>query len=75
MYTYSVWTMSSLENDSESQTRDIKSKMDLLDDAITIHVWNKLSKHESFKVGDQVPYGLMAEKYCPEIYHNCGETF
>ena len=49
--------------------------MELIKESTTIHLWNYLSKRETIFVGSQVPYVLIAKKYCPKVYHNCGITF
>ena len=40
-----------------------------------VHVWNKLSSEEKITVGSKQAYGLLAEKYCPQVYWNCGPVF
>lgn len=57
------------------ESTDLESTMKLLEEAKIIHVWNKFSKHRSIRVGDKVPYAIIAERYCPRIYKSCGETF
>jgi lactosylceramide 4-alpha-galactosyltransferase len=40
-----------------------------------VHVWNKLSSQEKITVASEQAYGLLAEKYCPLVYSNCGPVF
>ncbi|KAF7993056.1 hypothetical protein HCN44_005837 [Aphidius gifuensis] len=57
---------------------DAKEKnktMDKIKNSRTIHLWNLHSKSERINVGDQVPYGIIANKYCPMTYNNCGKVF
>lgn len=42
--------------------------MEKLKDSIGIHVWNLHSKHTDIIVGSKQPYGLVAQKYCPNIF-------
>lgn len=48
--------------------------MKKISEAKAIHVWNKFSSSESVKVGSEVPYDIVARKYCPKIYQNSGKT-
>lgn len=57
---------------------DAKEKnetMEKIEKALAIHVWNKLSRSEPVQVGSEVPYAIVASKYCPKIYNNCGKVF
>ncbi|XP_034945377.1 uncharacterized protein [Chelonus insularis] len=54
---------------------DKHTTMKLIQNSITIHVWNKLSYLKEIQVGDDVPYAVTANQYCPKIYHNCGPIF
>jgi lactosylceramide 4-alpha-galactosyltransferase len=40
-----------------------------------VHVWNKMRNQEKFIVGSKQAYGLLAERYCPGVYWNCGPVF
>jgi len=40
-----------------------------------VHLWNKMSSQEKIIVGSKQAYGLLAEKYCPRVYWNCGPVF
>jgi len=40
-----------------------------------VHVWNKMSSEEKIIVGSKQAYGLLAQKYCPLVYWNCGPVF
>jgi lactosylceramide 4-alpha-galactosyltransferase len=40
-----------------------------------VHVWNNLSREEKSIVGSKQADGLLAEKYCPGVYWNCGPVF
>lgn len=42
--------------------------MNQIKDSIGIHVWNLHSKNTAITVGSKQPYGLVAQKYCPNIY-------
>jgi len=53
----------------------LNKTLKMLNDSIIIHVWNKHSSKISIKVGSNVAYGLLAEKYCPKVYSSCGEYF
>lgn len=44
-------------------------------DSIVVHVWNKHSKNKMVKVGSNVAYGKLAEKFCPKVYSSCGDYF
>ena len=57
------------------ESKDLSETMDVISKARAIHVWNKLSESEKVKVGSKVPYALVAQKYCPNVYNNCGEYF
>ncbi|KAK0085491.1 hypothetical protein PV325_005024 [Microctonus aethiopoides] len=57
------------------QLDDKHKTMTTIEKSLVIHVWNKLSSSTIIKVGSDVPYARIANKYCPQIYNNCGETF
>jgi lactosylceramide 4-alpha-galactosyltransferase len=40
-----------------------------------VHLRNKMSSQEKIIVGSKQAYGLLAEKYCPRVYWNCGQVF
>lgn len=65
---WSKWrSIFEIENSEETMRLLAKSKM--------VHAWNALSKNEIVYTGSKVPYALIAEKYCPLIYKNCGDKF
>lgn len=49
--------------------------MNLTEQSIAVHLWNKYSHEILFEVGTNVAYGLIAEQYCPQVYRSCGEYF
>lgn len=49
--------------------------LELTENSVAIHVWNKHSKTTPVIVGSKVAYGLIAEKYCPKVYSSCGKYF
>ncbi|XP_012254710.2 lactosylceramide 4-alpha-galactosyltransferase-like [Athalia rosae] len=57
------------------EKKNKNATMKLLEKSRAIHVWNKLSRNENVTVGSQVPYGLIAQKYCPKVYKHCGKIF
>ncbi|PSN40797.1 hypothetical protein C0J52_07184 [Blattella germanica] len=46
-----------------------------LDGSFGVHVWNKFTTSLNITVGSKQPYGLLAEKFCPRVYSNCGKVF
>jgi lactosylceramide 4-alpha-galactosyltransferase len=40
-----------------------------------VHVWNKFSSQEKIIVGSKQAYELLAQKYSPGVYRNCGPVF
>jgi lactosylceramide 4-alpha-galactosyltransferase len=40
-----------------------------------VHLSNKFSSHKKITVGSEEAYGLLAQKYCPGVYCNCGPVF
>ncbi|XP_050426489.1 lactosylceramide 4-alpha-galactosyltransferase-like isoform X2 [Adelges cooleyi] len=42
--------------------------MKKINNSIGIHVWNNHSKNTVVKVGSTQPYGLIAQKYCPNVF-------
>lgn len=57
------------------ETKDKDQTMKTLNKSLAIHVWNKLSREAHVTVGSKVPYAIVAEKYCPKVYSNCGTVF
>jgi lactosylceramide 4-alpha-galactosyltransferase len=55
----------------------VNATMTAIKDSILAHVWNKLSFNKKIRVGSNVAYGLLAEKYCRNIYRGefIGEYF
>lgn len=49
--------------------------MRTIKDSIGIHVWNLHSKRTEITVGSKQPYGLVAQKYCPNIYSLAKSVF
>ena len=46
-----------------------------VDGSYGVQLWNKMSSQEKITVGSKQAYGLLAEKYCPGVYWNCGPVF
>lgn len=57
------------------ETEKFNDTMKSIENSRAIHVWNKLSSLMSVSVGSRVPYAIVASKYCPRVYSNCGKTF
>lgn len=57
------------------EMKDSNETMKILNKAKVIHVWNKLSKDQQVKVDSNVPYALIARKFCPRVFSNCGKIF
>ena len=57
------------------ETRDKNTTMKMLEKAMVIHVWNKLSKSQEVRVNSDVPYAVIARKHCPKVFSNCGTVF
>ncbi|XP_006572148.1 lactosylceramide 4-alpha-galactosyltransferase isoform X2 [Apis mellifera] len=57
------------------QTKNKNATMKILEKAMAIHVWNKLSSAEKVDVNSDVPYVNIARKHCPKIFNNCGKVF
>lgn len=55
------WQLYFNANSSEETMAKLKSSMG-------IHVWNLHSKNTNIIAGSKQPYGLIAEKYCPNIF-------
>jgi lactosylceramide 4-alpha-galactosyltransferase len=56
----------------ESRSDEILKKVE---DSYGVHLWNKFSSQKKIIVGSKQAYGLLAEKYCPVVYWNCGPVF
>lgn len=46
----------------------VKDVLNSLNDTIAIHVWNKHSVNKKIKIGSNVPYEILAKKFCPRTY-------
>lgn len=57
------------------EERHLDAGMKLIENAILVHAWNKLSSGWKVKVGSKVLFGVLAEKHCPKVYSSCGENF
>ena len=57
------------------EMEEINETMKTIKNSKAIHVWNQLSKWEPIQVGSEVPYAIIAQKYCPRVYNNCGAVF
>ncbi|XP_043248329.1 lactosylceramide 4-alpha-galactosyltransferase-like [Colletes gigas] len=57
------------------ETKDMNETMKMLEKAMVIHVWNNLSKYEEVRVNSDVPYAVIARKYCPKVFNNCRTIF
>lgn len=44
-------------------------------ESYVIHFWNRLNKNIIVKVGSNQVYGVLADKFCSGVYHNCGIYF
>lgn len=57
------------------EAKDSNKTMKILNKAKAIHVWNKLSKAKQVRVDSNVPYAVIARRYCPYIFNNCKAVF
>ncbi|XP_076248960.1 lactosylceramide 4-alpha-galactosyltransferase-like [Calliopsis andreniformis] len=57
------------------ETTDKNVTMKMVEKAMAIHVWNKLSKSKEVRVDSDVPYAVIARKHCPKVFNNCGKVF
>jgi lactosylceramide 4-alpha-galactosyltransferase len=57
---------------NESRSDEVLKKVE---GSYGVHVWNKFSSQKNITVGSKQAYGLLAEKYCPGVYWNCGPVF
>lgn len=55
-----------------SITRGVLKKFE---NATLAHFSNALTATYQITVDSPAAYGLMAEVYCPKVYHSCGEKF
>lgn len=46
-----------------------------LNDTYVVHLWNKMSRDCAVDVGSRQAYALLAQRYCPKAYFNCGAQF
>jgi lactosylceramide 4-alpha-galactosyltransferase len=46
-----------------------------VEESYGVHLWKKFSSEKKIIVGSKETYGLLAEKYCPGVYRNCGPVF
>jgi lactosylceramide 4-alpha-galactosyltransferase len=65
---YKCWELSF----DESRTYEILKKVE---ESYGVHLWNKFISQKEITVGSKQAYGLLAEKYCPGVYWNCGPVF
>jgi lactosylceramide 4-alpha-galactosyltransferase len=56
----------------ESRSNEVLKKVE---GSYDVHEWNKMSSQEKIIMGSKQAYGLLAEKYCPVVYWNCGPVF
>jgi lactosylceramide 4-alpha-galactosyltransferase len=57
---------------NESRSDEFWKKVE---ESYGVHLWNNMSSQEKIIVGSKQAYGLLAEKYCPGVYWNCGPVF
>ena len=57
------------------ETKNKNATMKMIEKAMAIHVWNKLSNAREVRVDSDVPYAIIARKHCPKIFNNCGKIF
>lgn len=57
---------------NNSEARDI---FESFENATLAHMSNALSSDYKIEVDSNAAYGLLAEIYCPKVYHSCGEKF
>ncbi|XP_032663639.1 lactosylceramide 4-alpha-galactosyltransferase-like [Odontomachus brunneus] len=57
------------------EAKDSDKTMKILNKTKAIHVWNKLSKSEQVRVDSNVPYAVIARRYCPYVFNNCKTVF
>lgn len=49
--------------------------MNKLNRTYVVHLWNKMSGDCVVTVGSRQAYALLAQRYCPKAYFNCGTKF
>lgn len=59
-------------NEDEIMARDM---FELFSNSTLAHMSNALSAGFNITVGSNAAYGLLADTYCPKVYHSCGERF
>lgn len=65
---YSEWKKYfSKENMSET--------LELIENAHALHFWNHLSSSTKIRTDERVPLTIIAERYCPRTFKNCGPIF
>ncbi|XP_058824632.1 lactosylceramide 4-alpha-galactosyltransferase [Topomyia yanbarensis] len=57
------------------EERWLDQALTALNRSVVAHVWNKFSRDHKVRVGSQVAYGVLAERYCPRVYQASGEFF
>jgi lactosylceramide 4-alpha-galactosyltransferase len=65
---YSSWELIFDESRSEEALKKVE-------ESYGVHLWNKFSSEKKIIVGSKQTYGLLAEKYCPQVYRNCRLVF
>ncbi|XP_015110057.1 lactosylceramide 4-alpha-galactosyltransferase [Diachasma alloeum] len=65
---YPQWDLYFTEESKASTMREIQ-------ESFAIHTWNKLSSEKAIPAGSQVPYTIVANKFCPNIYKHSGKFF
>lgn len=49
--------------------------MNKLNRTYVVHLWNKMSRDCVVSVGSRQAYAVLAQRYCPKAYFNCGTKF
>ena len=65
---YNSWKLFFDESRSDEILKKVEGKYG-------VHLWNKMSGQKKIIVGSKQAYGLLAGKYCPGVYWNCGPVF
>ncbi|XP_011301363.1 lactosylceramide 4-alpha-galactosyltransferase isoform X2 [Fopius arisanus] len=65
---YKKWKLYFDENEKNTT-------MTIINRALAIHVWNKLSGSEVISPPSNVPYATVASEFCPKIYSRSGKFF
>ncbi len=71
-YVYAVYYTSWKYFFDENYTNYV---LNVTNDSIAVHLWNKLSAAKMIRVGSNTAYGLLARDYCPRVYGSCGDYF